>query len=206
MRLIVAAALLLGAAAPAAAQQADSRVLIPGEGQGTLTFYQRPNFRGQATTFRSGDPDVNLPFYPGSIRAEGSWQLCPETRFRGRCVYANSSYRTAEDLGLRFNVRSLVPERPGGPGGGPVPPLPGPGGNAGGPTLRGMASQFYSEPMYGRQRVVACASGAGSALCAKQTADRFCRDANWRTARSFEQQTLGRRAYLADVLCSNRQF
>lgn len=195
----------LAASGPATAQRPNERVFIPGEGQGTLTFYARPNYRGQATTFRAGEANINPPLYPGSVRAEGPWRLCPEVRLRGRCVYANSSYPTAEALGLRFNVRSIGPGGPNDPTD-PGPLLgPGQGGAAGGESLRGTASQYFPQPRYGNQRVQACQNSSNSLVCARQSADRFCQQASpFRRAYFFDRETRPRGTFLVDVLCSNR--
>lgn len=200
------AAVAAGVVAPAVAQTGpEARVAIPGEGYGTLTFYERTDFRGQAVTYRDTQRRVNLPFYPRSIRAEGRWTLCPENNGRGECVVAARAYRTAEDLNLRFNVRSVEPYRgnPGNPGGGYPPP----GEVAGGQSLTGAASQYFPEPRYGSQRVLACPSGTAAGVnanCAQQTADRLCQTANWRRAAHVLTQVEGRRTYLSDVLCVRR--
>lgn len=62
---------VLGASGHAGAQQA-ARVVIPGQGQGTITFFDARDYRGSAATFRSNENSVRLPFTnAGSIRVEG---------------------------------------------------------------------------------------------------------------------------------------
>jgi hypothetical protein len=194
MKILVMAAVLI--AAPVAAQQ-QARVTIPGQGQGTLTFFERPNFGGAAVTYRNSENNIRVPFSVRSVKAEGVWRICSDTNLRGNCVFANSNYADSQrDLGLRSNVRSVEARSQGGGGNwsGPV----------GGQTLRGTAAQFWAAPEIGRRRVESCATGNGSANCAAATADRFCAYAGWRKAQHHMQLTVSGRIVLADVLCTNR--
>lgn len=187
----------MAASVPAVAQQ-QARVTIPGQGQGTLTFFERPNFGGAAVTYRNSENSVRVPFNARSVKAEGVWRICSDTNLRGNCIFANSSYPDSQrDLGLRMNVRSVEARSNGGGGSnwsGPV----------GGQTLRGTASQYWPAPEISRRRVESCPNGNGSANCAAATAERFCAYAGWRTARNHTQLTVNGRIMLADVLCSNR--
>nr|WP_310522739.1 hypothetical protein [Polymorphobacter sp.] len=197
LRMTIAALAVL--AGPVAAQAPEARVVIPGQGQGTVTFFERQGFGGAAITFRTTENNVRIPFQVRSVKAEGVWRICPDTNLRGRCLYANSSYPDSQrDLGLRNAVRSVAPQSAGGGSGGSwIGPV-------GGQTLRGTAAQFWPAPEIGRQRVEACPNGNGSANCATATAERFCAYAGWRVMKNYMQLTINGRNVLADVLCANR--
>lgn len=197
--LIVMAA--VAALLPAAATgQMQERVFIPGQGQGTLTLFERTNFGGAAITFRQTENRVRVPFNVRSIIAEGSWRICPDDNGRGRCVLANRRYADSlRDPGLNFVVRSAVPQSGGGGNNG------GWFGPVGGQTLRGTQSQYWPAPEINRRRVDACPNGNnGNSRCAAETADRFCRFAGWRSAQFHHQARINNRWFLADTLCTNR--
>jgi hypothetical protein len=190
-------ALACAIAAPALAQD-NARVNIPGQGQGTVTFFERTNFGGAAITFRNTENSVRIPFTIRSVKAEGVWRLCSDTNLRGSCVFANSSYRDSQrDLGLRGNIRSVEARSNDNGNAGWSGPV-------GGANLRGTSSQYWASPEIGRRRVESCPNGNGSASCAATTADRFCAYAGWRRAVYHMQLTVNRQNVLADVLCSNR--
>lgn len=177
----------------AAAQEA-ARITIPGQGQGTITFFDRQNYGGAAITYRQGEPRVRLPFTMGSIRTSGSWRVCEGINFTGRCTQVSRDLPNARSLGLSV-VGSLQPLSGGGAGN-----LTG---RVSGPTLRGYDAQFWSLPEVGGQKVRACA-GPDYPGCAQQNADRFCAYAGWRRASHFEQRRTGLFIHLADVLCTRR--
>jgi hypothetical protein len=201
-----AAALLPGVAAG----QQQERVWIPGQGQGTLTIFQSPNFGGSAMTFRQFEGNVRLPFSVGSVIAEGPWRLCSENDGRGRCIFAEGRYaRASNSPGINFTVRSVVPQSGNGGGGGGWNGGGwngnGWGGQIGGQSLRGIASQYWPAPEIDRRRVDACpGNNNGSQRCAQETAERFCSFAGWRRVQFFQQATVSRRNVLSDVLCTNR--
>ena len=202
LTVIAAVAALLPAVA---AGQQQERVWIPGQGQGTLTLFERPNFGGAAITFRQSEGQARVPFTVRSIIAEGGWRVCSDTNGRGSCVWADRRYPDAfRDPGLNFSVRSVVPQNAGGGSGGGW----GGGGwngQVGGQTLRGIASQYWPAPEIDRRRVDACpGNNNGSPRCAEDTAERFCNFAGWRRVQFFQQVTVSRRNVLADVFCTNR--
>ncbi len=202
-RLITAVVAAVAALLPSVvAGQAQERVWIPGEGQGTVTLFERPNFGGAAMTLRGAENNVRIPFMPRSIIAEGAWRLCSDTGGRGRCLWVNSRHPQSDrSPGINFQVRSAFPQNGGGGGGnnggwfGPV----------GGQTLRGTQSQYWPAPEINRRRVDACPNGQnGNSRCAAETADRFCRFAGWRSAQFHQQARISNRWFLSDVLCTNR--
>ncbi|QMW22157.1 hypothetical protein [Sandaracinobacteroides saxicola] len=196
--------------------------MIPSQGQGTITFYERPDFGGAAITFRQTEGAVRVPFLARSIRAEGVWRVCSGTGFTGRCVLVDDSHRDSQrELGLMLAIQSVEargetfgnsgswPSRPQ-----PMPsqiPQPGWGMHAhadwaqppGGANLRGIHTQFFATPQLGRERVESCPGGQPGPICLADTAARFCAHAGWNRALSYGQQIVGRRAYLVDLLCTS---
>lgn len=196
--------LLLLAIVPAfaaAASAQDARVTIPGQGQGTITFFDARDFRGSAATFRSNENRVRLPFNnAGSIRVEGSWRVCTGVNYSGRCVTLSRDYRDARSLGL-YTVGSVQPLS-----GGWYPPGGGWGnwsGPVGGPSLRGENAVFFAMPSIRGQRVSAC-QGANYSGCEQRTADRLCNYSGYNRAIAHDRVRGGREWYLSDVLCSRR--
>lgn len=190
---LAAATLTVGAAQ---AQPTDRRAPVA-----QARVFSLPAYRGQAVPLNVPTARLTVPF--GSIQVtQGSWQLCEDANYRGRCVTVRENRASVQAVGLR-RVGSLRPATPGGPG----PVNPGPGspswgqGPQTGPSLAGMRAKFYSAPAYARQRI-GCVNGGSDMTCAKQAADRFCVREGYRASASVALQTEGRRVYLADVLCS----
>jgi hypothetical protein len=180
IRAIAGAALLL------AGGMADAQV-------DRATLYRDPAFRGPAVAMERAESDMRLGFEVFSIRiAGGSWELCPEPGFRGRCLtVGQSTPDLRRTFGWQGPLRSMRPANAGG----------GNSGQVGGQSLRGMAAEFHPAPRRGGQRVPACRRGAATKTCAAAAADRFCRDAGWTGASHQARQTVNDRTYLADVLC-----
>lgn len=160
-------------------------------------IYRDAGYAGPAVNVRSDKPNMGLAWRVNSIRVRsGEWQLCERTNFRGNCrTFTADNPRILLLRGII--VQSMRPTNR------PAPDPLEPGNN---PSLRGMGSQFYSEPARGGYRVLACPSGGGSANCAKDTAETFCKAMGWRTSLRQTMQTVNRRIYLADVLCANAAF
>lgn len=176
----VAAAMAM--ALPAAAQ--PSR---PGE----ITFYSNIGFKGQSYTVTGARENIRMPWTARSARISGgAWEVCPRTGYGGACN------RVTETQGnIAWTVGSARPI--GGPGPGPRPPPPPP---AGGNSLRGMSAEFFTAPAERGQRVESCRQG--TAACAADAADHFCRGRGWAASSYERQETVFGRNYLADVLCT----
>jgi hypothetical protein len=84
--------------------------------------------------------------------------------------------------------------------GGGVPPSDG---SAMGPSLRGMAATFYTQPSERGFRIPFCARGQATAACAQQTAQQFCRQTRQNFVGNVRQETVRGQTFLADVLCRN---
>lgn len=182
-------------ATSAIAQQ--DRMLRPPQ-QASATIYRDAYFAGPAVYVDGNRPDMGLAWPVNSIRVEaGRWQLCEKTRFRGTCRTYDV---TTAQLTFRggHKVQSIRLLGGGGGGGGGIGPVvPGPN-----PSLRGMAAQFYAAPAANGLRVLACQTGNATAKCAATTADRFCVQNGWTGSAREAMETVARREYLVDVLCT----
>jgi hypothetical protein len=166
-------------------------LLVPGasaQRTGEITLYSNIGFSGRAYTVTGPRTNITLGWAVRSVRVRGggAWDLCTRTSYRAPCN------RVTQNIGnIRWTVASARPVETA------VPlPTPAPGGQ----SLRGMSAEFFVAPSDARGRVESCR--AGTAACAAQSADRFCRSRGW-TAASYErQQTVAGRNYLADVLCT----
>lgn len=73
-----------------------------------------------------------------------------------------------------------------------------------GPSLGGMAAEFFATPADGGRRVLACRSSQSpDPDCARETAELFCRGVGYAYAGNIAMETVGNRVYLADVLCKH---
>lgn len=160
---------------------------------GEMTLYSDIRYGGRSYTVTGPRGVVAVPWTVRSIRvAPGeTWEVCERTEYRG-CTRIDQSIAS-----IRQNVASARPDRPDRPG---PPPRPEPPVGGGSGSLRGMSAEFFPAPADRRGRVESCSQGTAS--CAAEAADRFCRSEGW-TASSYEtQQTVRGRNYLADVLCT----
>ena len=193
-RLILASVILLGASAPAVAQDR----MAP-----NAQLFSATNFMGRSLTITRETPILQASWQPRSIRMGGgsSWEVCEQRHFMGRCtVLTGSSTNLTSQLGIT-RIGSIRPARSIPPNPGPgLGPLPGPGG--GGQSLRGMAAEFFPAPESRGRRIDACNTQGGSAACITRAAENFCRSRGYVSARNSAAETVGGRIYLADVLCS----
>ncbi len=172
-----------------------------GRDRAEAIIYRDSGFSGPAVNVSRAESNMRLSWGVGSIRIRsGTWELCQLPDFRGRCTtYDRDSPGIAPVL---RNIQSLRPvggdDGDWGSGGGPRPPGP----SNPGPSLKGMASEFFTRPAEYGQRVIACSRGPASAGCAQQTAQQFCRAQGYSGAGYSSMETQGRQVYLADVLCT----
>ena len=189
-RLLLASVILLGASAPAMAQDR----MAP-----NAQLFSATNFMGRSLTITRATPVVQATWQPRSIRMGGgsSWEVCELPNFRGRCtVVSGSSANLQAQIGVS-GVRSIRAAS-----GGPTPlPQPVPGGG-GGRSLKGMAAEFFPAPEYRGRRVDACDREGGSAACIARESDNFCKSIGYVRSKNGAAQTVGGRIYLADVLCT----
>jgi len=193
LRVVLAAAIALAAAAPAVAQDR----MAP-----NAQFFSGTNYTGRSLTVMRETPIFAATWAPRSVRMGGgsSWEVCEQRFFRGRCtVVTGSSSNLAAQLGVRgvgsvrqaSGVPTPLPQ--------PVPDRPG------GQSLKGMAAEFFPAPEYSGRRIDACQREGGSAACITRESDTFCKSAGYVRSKNGAAQTVGGRIYLADVLCSRWQ-
>jgi hypothetical protein len=61
-----------------------------------LTLFSRPDFRGQSVTVTNSVTDMRRVGFmdrTGSAQAQGRWQVCSRTHFRGHCQTVRGSER-----------------------------------------------------------------------------------------------------------------
>lgn len=186
---IVALAILLGAPIPALAQDR----MAP-----NAQFFSGLNFTGRSLTVTQQMPIFMATWQPRSVRMGGgsSWEVCDQRNFRGRCTVITGS---SSNLMAQVGVGGVGSVRPA--DNRPTPlPQPVPGGH--GPSLKGMAAEFFPAPENRGRRIEACNREGGSAACITREADSFCRSIGYVRSRNSTAQTVGGRIFLADVLCS----
>lgn len=187
-------------AVPSAAQQEERRPSpdFPGE----AIIYRDVGYSGPAVNVSRANPNLGLAWPVRSIRVRyGRWELCSLSNYRGQCTTID---RDTPDLRRQVNfLNRLGSMRPMPGGGGPRPPEPPPVPDQ---SLRGMAAEFFPAPSERGRRVEACERGQANANCAARTADNFCRQRNWNGSAREALETVGRRVYLADVLCTRTGY
>lgn len=167
-------------------------------GQGEATIYRDLGFQGPAVYVGEAKSNLGLSWPVRSIRVRsGTWELCARTRYRAPCAKVSAD---EPDLGkvsrLLYSVQSM---RPLGYAPTPQPVRPNP---PAGPSLRGMAAEFYPAPGVNGYRMLSCSFGNGSSNCAAKTADDFCKSVGYAGSANERQETVDGRVYLADVLCT----
>lgn len=187
---LLAALVFAGSAglATSSAQTPDDRMYRPAE----ATIYRDAAYRGPAVFIGEAKPNLGLAWPVNSIRVtQGRWELCEKTRYRGTCRTVDRDTPMLGNILRGITVQSM---RPTGGGSDPYPP-------ANDQSVRGNFAEFHTQPMSGRTRVLACASGSGTANCAARTADSWCRSIGWNGSAREHMETVNGRIYLADVLC-----
>jgi hypothetical protein len=163
--------------------------LAPGAAQAQprteITLFSEANYRGQAFTLSGSRESISLRWIVRSARVQGrdAWDLCTRTQFRAPCNRLSSS-----SPNIRWVVTSVRR----------IPAVQPPA--AAGRSLRGANAEFFTAPSDANGRVQSCVSGA--AACMRESADRFCRAEGWTGSSYARQETLNRRNFLADVLCT----
>ena len=202
LRAVLAACAAIGViplAAPAPAQMTRPMPPprpMPGP-EPEAIIYRDAGFNGPAVAVSQEQPDLRLAWRVNSIRIKaGEWQVCEKPNFRGTCiVYRNDTPLLGNVIsGRKVQSMRLI-------GGWQRPPL-----GDGGPSLRGMASQYFTQPAHYGQRVPACPTGSATAACGARNADAFCHSMGWNGAAWQMVETVGRVTYLADVLCTRTGY
>ena len=159
-----------------------------------LVLYSKGHFQGFSQTIDG--PRTNMsPLDVKSMRVPPgtSWDLCSGNTFSGCARFGESKEAMAR------TVRSIRPVAPAIPETATTAASAGPVAGSG-PSLRGLASEFFVVPAQGGSRVEVVGAAAGASSTA---ATEFCRTHGWRTSVYERVQTISGRTFLADVLCVN---
>ena len=164
------------------------------------TIYRDAGYQGPAVFIGEEKANLDLNWRVNAIRVKsGRWQLCERTNFRGTCRVYDADRPMLNSAMRGFVVQSMRPiAGGGGSGGGGI--------NDGGPSLRGMSSQYYAQPTRYGFRVRACSSISATVSCAARNADNFCRQMGWAGAGWQTMETVNRVTYLSDVLCTRTGY
>jgi hypothetical protein len=194
-RLMLAATAGITVAAAAWAQT-DKMAPI---GQGEATIYRDVGFQGPAVFVGEAKENLGLAWPVRSIRVRsGTWELCARTRYRSPCAKVSADESDLRRVSrLLYAVQSMRPV-------GYAPPVqPDP---PAGTSLRGMSGEFFPAPGRNGYRILSCPNGNSTANCAAQTADNYCKSVGYGGSASQTQETVNRRVYLADVLCTRTGY
>lgn len=157
------------------------------------TLYSKGHFTGSSMTI-AGPTTKMTPFQVKSLRIPSGtvWELCSGNTFTGCERFSESKAAIARTVRSVRPVAPPIAESVAVPGQGPVA--------GSGPSLRGLASEFFVVPAQERARIEVSDKVAGSASTA---ATAFCRTHGWRMSVYERVQTISGRTFLADVLCVN---
>jgi hypothetical protein len=157
------------------------------------TMYSKGHFKGARRTVY-GPTRFEQPFVMKSaeIPAGSQWEFCSGHTFSGCRQFSQSVPATVMNVRSARPVAGILPSSAVAPG----VIVPG----QAGPSLRGLAAEFFVAPDQGGNRVEVT-PGTSEAMARK--AGEFCRAHGWRRSAHQRLQTVGGRFYLADVLCAN---
>jgi hypothetical protein len=167
---------------------------VSAQNEGGLVLYSKGHFEGFSQVING--PRTNLsPLEVKSMKVPPgtTWDLCSGNTFSG-CARFSASKET-----MVRTVRSVRPVAPAIPESATTNVAAGPVAGAG-PSLKGLASEFFVVPAKDGNRVEVAGSAAGGASTA---ATEFCRVHGWRMSVYERVQTVSGRTFLADVLCVN---
>lgn len=162
-----------------------------------VILYRLPNYMGPYVRVQTPVANLGVNWRVRSIRLNsGQWRVCTGANYNGNCTVLRNSVPQISAGADLSSINSLTPI------GVVQPPVPGHGA---GPSLRGMAATFYSQPSENGQRILSCRRGGSTANCAQATALNFCQAHGYNFVGNVRQQSVGNRVYLADVLCRTTQ-
>ena len=177
--------LMAGAAAIAAFLPAPASAQIAVE----ISLFSRGHFKGMrnaiAEPAQFGSPLVvrSLVVAPGT-----QWELCSGNTYTGCRQVSGSIASMVMTVRSARPVANILPASAGLRSEGTGP----------GPSLRGMASEYFVAPGEGGDRVPV---EPGTAEAMSRRASEYCRARGWRSSVHSRLQTVGEKVYLADVLC-----
>jgi hypothetical protein len=75
-----------------------------------IVLYSDLDFRGRSYTLNAAQTAINLSRVQSvQVYGNGTWQICEDTNFRGRCTTASGNINDIRSLGLPGRVRSARP-------------------------------------------------------------------------------------------------
>lgn len=161
-------------------------------GLNAILLHNAINFGGVTTAIATTRADLLVGMSARSVTVRGGrWELCAQPNFKGRCVTTDSSLPNLAKVGLDKGVRSVRPADGARPVRGQT-----------GPSLRGMASEYFPAPRGQGGRVLACPTGGVAAACVTRQAASYCAALGYPKQRSVDIEMIGGKSYLADLLCS----
>lgn len=153
-------------------------------------IYRDLGFQGPAMNASAAQPNLRLAWQVRSIRiVHGTWEICTRPNYVGDCARVSANMSNTASLGIGYAIQSMRPVT--------APPAAG----GFGPSLRGMAAEFYAQPSLNGRRVLACRAAGSSMACAQEGAAEFCRARGYNYVGNVALETVSRRVVLADVLC-----
>jgi hypothetical protein len=179
--------LVLGATVAALSASASA------QDEGALVLYSKGHFEGFSQVING--PRTNMsPLEVKSMKIPPgtTWDLCSGNTFSGCARFTASKEAMVRTVRSVRPVAPAIPETAQGAGTGPVA--------GAGPSLKGLASEFFVVPALDGNRIEVVGNAAGAASGA---ATEFCRVHGWRMSVYERVQTVGGRTFLADVLCVN---
>jgi len=163
-----------------------------------LSAFSKGHFKGARTSI-SGPAQYNRPLIVRSliVPAGTEWELCSGLTYTG-CRQVKGTVPS-----MIMTVRSARPVAAVLPA---IAPIVAVGthvavGPHSGPSLRGMASEYFVAPDERGNRVEVT---PGTAEAMSRRASEFCRARGWRSSQHGRLQTAAGKVYLADVLCVDR--
>ena len=173
---------------------------VHAQAEGEATMFSRGNFKGPRLRVL-GPTRLAQPFVMKSvvIPAGTQWEFCSGSTFSGCRQISQSVPAMVMTVRSARPVAVVLTSGPTGPG----QVLPGTAGQASpsalGPSLRGIASEYFIAPGESGYRVEV---NPGTAEAMSRRAIEFCRKRGWRIAAYERLQAVGGKFYLADVLCA----
>lgn len=140
-------------------------LMVSAQGKGfgsNVTFYADANYGGASYTAQDEmsalGRETGMNDKASSLKVTGSWQICEDSRFRGRCVTVTQDVPDLKVLRMNNNISS-------------VRPATGLGGGNGGE--QGSNVTKYDNPRWEGAPLVYC--GKSLANCGKPNADAYCK-------------------------------
>jgi hypothetical protein len=83
---------------------------IGGIGRSRIVLYSGLDFRGRSYTLDNAQSSIAMSTVQSvQVYGNGSWQICEDTNFKGRCTTASGSINDIRSMGLPGRVRSARP-------------------------------------------------------------------------------------------------